>query len=392
MRRANGSGQIFKVKDGNRRNRWRVRVTVGKEFDMEKGYCKQVMKNLGYFPTRAEAEKALIEYYENPYDIDDKGITVKELFEKWFAVYEPTLKGENSARTVTYAFSYMHTIENMKVRDVRVRHIEGCINDAYIISERGKDKGKRKNASANTKARMKSVFNLMFDFAVKYEVISSNPARNFNISQDILDKKERDRHKAVLFTNDEIDTLWNNVDKVEFVDMILIELYSGWRPQELATLKISNINLEQGFMRGGMKTKAGTDRIVPIHPLIHSLIEKRYNEAVELNSDSLFNDCNSQTGMRMSYDKYSKRFDKVMKRFGMEHRPHETRHSFVTNGKRNKIDEYILKRIVGHAIEDITENVYTQRDVSELKREMLKITKHIPELGEDDKIYNGFED
>jgi hypothetical protein len=27
----------------------------------------------------------------------------------------------------------------MKVRDIRVRHLEGCLEDAYIISDRGKD-------------------------------------------------------------------------------------------------------------------------------------------------------------------------------------------------------------------------------------------------------------
>lgn len=37
------------------------------------------------------------------------------------------------------------------------------------------------------------------------------------------------------------------------------------------------------------------------------------------------------------------------------------------------MDEYILKRIVGHAINDITESTYTHREIEELKEEMLKI-------------------
>jgi len=59
MRRGNGAGQIFKVKDGKRRNPWRVRVTVGWEFDELKGRSKQIMKDLGYFPTRVKAEEML---------------------------------------------------------------------------------------------------------------------------------------------------------------------------------------------------------------------------------------------------------------------------------------------------------------------------------------------
>ena len=39
------------------------------------------------------------------------------------------------------------------------------------------------------------------------------------------------------------------------------------------------------------------------------------------------------------------------------------------------MNEYILKMIVGHEIEDITEKIYTHRTVEDLKREMKKITK-----------------
>lgn len=37
------------------------------------------------------------------------------------------------------------------------------------------------------------------------------------------------------------------------------------------------------------------------------------------------------------------------------------------------MEEYILKRIVGHAINDNTEKTYTHREIEELKAEMRKI-------------------
>ena len=37
------------------------------------------------------------------------------------------------------------------------------------------------------------------------------------------------------------------------------------------------------------------------------------------------------------------------------------------------MDEYALKRIVGHAIKDITENTYTDRPISWLREEIEKI-------------------
>ena len=57
----------------------------------------------------------------------------------------------------------------------------------------------------------------------------------------------------------------------------------------------------------------------------------------------------------------------------MVHRPHDTRHTFITMAKSAGINEYILKLIVGHHIEDITEKVYTHRTMQELHEEIRKI-------------------
>ena len=103
-------------------------------------------------------------------------------------------------------------------------------------------------------------------------------------------------------------------------------------------------------MKGGMKTDAGKNRVVPIHPVILPLIEKRFSPENEF----LFNDDNGQQGTYMTYDKYRGRFVKAMKRLKLTHRPHETRHTFITKAKECHVDEYILKLIVGHAITDIT--------------------------------------
>lgn len=72
----------------------------------------------------------------------------------------------------------------------------------------------------------------------------------------------------------------------------------------LSILKIADIDLENNTMFGGLKTDAGRNRCVPIHPKIRDLIIKRVDQAKELESDYLFNDPDSQSGLRMTYDKY----------------------------------------------------------------------------------------
>lgn len=59
----------------------------------------------------------------------------------------------------------------------------------------------------------------------------------------------------------------------------------------------------------------------------------------------------------------------------MDHKPHDTRHTFITKAKEVDMNEYILKMIVGHEIRDITEKVYTHRTLDDLKNEMKKIEK-----------------
>ena len=373
MRRANGTGNIYKMKGGKRRKPWRVRVTVGWELNPKTGRCKQNLKTLGYYASRAEAEAALVAYQECPYDLNTKDITFKELYEQWTEDYFKKLTSISSERTITSAYRYCSGLYNMKMRDIRIYHLQECMDKGYIIPDRGKEKGQKRYASACTKGRIKSMFNLMFDWAYAREIVDRNYARAFELDKETKIKQVREKRKNTIFSKEEIDLLWKNVDKIAFVDMVLCGIYSGWRPQELAILKIKDIDLELQVMYGGMKTDAGKDRCVPIHPLIQPLIEKRYAEAKELGSNYLFNDINGQKGIYMTYDKYRGRFNKVVERLQMDHHPHETRHTFITKAKRVRMEEYILKRIVGHAINDNTEKTYTHREIEELKAEMRKI-------------------
>ena len=77
----------------------------------------------------------------------------------------------------------------------------------------------------------------------------------------------------------------------------------------------------------------------------------------------------------MSYDKYNYRFEKTMEILNINtaHRPHDPRVTFVTMGKKAGVDEYALKEMVGHSIQDITESTYTVRDVEWLRSDLEKI-------------------
>lgn len=375
MKLPNGYGSVTKL-SGNRRKPYLARVTLGWITDEHTGKTVQNRVPIGTFKTKKEALQALAEYGANPYDIQNNNLTLADLYQKWTAAYFPTLESDSSARTITSAWKYCHAIQGMRVKDLRARHIKGIMEDGYIISERGKNKGEKVPASPGTKARIKSMFNLMLDYALEYEIVDKNYARTFDLSNDIIKEKEEATRGHINFTAQEMNTLWENVNSFRFVDWILIQCYMGWRPQELAILEIGNVDLENWTITGGMKTEAGKCRTVPIHTRIRELVRKNYNQAVKLGSDRLFNDPDAvKGGMKITYDKYAGRFAKVIAALNLreDHRPHDPRTTFITMAKKAEVDEYVIKLLAGHKITDITEAVYTKRDIEWLRTELEKM-------------------
>lgn len=375
MKLPNGYGSVTRL-SGNRRKPYLARVTLGWITDEQTGKSVQNRVTIGTFKTKKEALQALAEYSANPYDIQTSNLTLAELYQKWTEAYFPTLESESSSRTITAAWRYCHAIYGMRIKDIRARHIKGIMEDGYIIPSNGKNAGQKVHASPGTKSRIKSMFNLMLDYALEYELVDKNYARTFDLSNNIIKEKEAASKGHIIFTESEMQALWDNVNTKRFVDWILIQCYMGWRPQELSNLKIENVHLDGQYITGGMKTSAGKNRSVPIHPRIKALVQKNYNQAVELGSQYLLNDPLAvKGGMSITYDKYAGRFAKVMDalNFRQDHRPHDPRKTFITMAKKADVDEYVIKRLIGHHITDITENVYTERDMEWLRVELEKM-------------------
>lgn len=228
----------------------------------------------------------------------------------------------------------------MKFKDIKASHLEGVLNN-YDVGQASKQ-------------HIKSLFNQLYKYAMKNDIVR----KDYSALINTVGKYEREK-KIEIFTDKEIQKLWDNLN-IENVDIILIGIYSGWRPGELAELQTNNINLAERTMLGGIKTDNGIDRIVPIHNRILPLIKNR----MKLSGTLLFG---------LNYEQYRYSYKKVMKALEMSHKPHETRRTFISKAKESGLDEYCLKLIVGHAISDLTERVYTHRHVEQLEDEINKI-------------------
>lgn len=363
----NGFGQISEIKNRNLRNPFRAMISVGKEAN-GRPICKP-LKPESYFPTYNDAYAALVEYNKNPYDLEPS-ITVKELYEKWLPEHEKTVK---STRAIESAWSYCTAVYDMRVKDLRARHVKGCMEEGTSTY-----RGETRTPSASMKNQIKSLFNLMLDYALEYELVDRNYSRTFNLSEETIKEIVTVKQEHIPFTDKEMDLLWQHVDDKMMVDVLLIQCYSGWRPQELGLLELKDVDLKNWTFSGGIKTDAGIGRVVPIHSRIRHLVERKYKEAQELGSLYLFNYTSPSARLKstaLTYARYQKGFGMIRDELKLnpEHRPHDGRKHFVTMAKKYKLDEYAIKYMVGHKISDITEKVYTQREFEWLKEEMEKI-------------------
>ena len=364
----NGFGQISEIKNRNLRNPFRAMVTVGKTPE-GRPICKP-LKPKSYFPTYNDAYVALVEYNKNPYSLDP-AITMQELYDKWFPEYEKTVK---TTRPTVAAWAYCSAVYKMRVMDVRARHVKGCMDDGVAFV-----RGKTQHANATMKKQIKTVFNLLLDYALEYELVDRNYSRTFNLAEDIIKEIQVVKNEHIAFTDAEMDLLWANINNLQGVDLVLIQCYSGWRPQELGLLELKNIDLENWTFKGGMKTDAGSNRIVPIHSRIRPLVLSRYQEAEALGSQYLLNWTETKAqkikNCNLTYTRYQAAFERIRDELKLNpgHRPHDGRTHFVTTAKRFGVDEYAIKYIVGHRISDITEKIYTKREFEWLREEIEKI-------------------
>lgn len=365
MHLPNGFGSIHERKTGRYRNPFYVRIPAGRT--PEGKLIRKPLKPKSSFKTYNEAYQALVEYHRNPYD-PETNITFQELYELWYHEKEKTTVDKKTLSRYRSLWKYSDPIKDIPLREVRVHHLKECVLHGTSVHY-----GKPIDITPITSAKLKFLYNQLFDYAVENEYLDKNVSRLFNVSTEF-----ETQHEHFPYSDEEIGILWNNIGVCDVADLILIQCYSGWRPLELCKLKVSDVHLEERWIQGGMKTKHGKNRQVPIHKTILPLIQHRYEEAQSIGSEYLFNHTYQRWKDRWthySYDYFSDSFLNTLPALGInpDHRGHDGRVHFITMAKNAKMDEYALKRIVGHKIDDLTERVYTKRTIDWLVSEIDKI-------------------
>jgi len=335
MRNPNGYGSVFKL-SGKRRRPFVAKKTIG--FD-DRGY--PIYQVIGYYEKREQAMLALAEFNKNPFVIGTDKITFEEVFALW-----KTQKYEGASQSTkngyNAAFKNSQMLHAMKFNDIKTAHLSAAI----LKCTKGH----------GSLRKMKILYNQLFEYAMTNDIVTKD------YSQYVELGKNKEKAVRIPFSKNEIDALFMAAPDIPYVDTVLIMIFSGVRPGELLNIKKKDIMINEGFfIVTDSKTEAGENRPLPINHKIKPFIESRLTSDGEF----LITYKNKQVG----YDYYYRSiFAPIMEQLGMQHRPHDCRHTFATLLNNADANATSIKNMIGHSSFALTEKTYTHKDIVELKK------------------------
>lgn len=362
MKLPNGFGNISKL-SGKRRNPWRARKTAGWETDIETGKAKQIYVTIGYYQTRQAALQALSEYNMNPYDIEAHNATFAELYEKWSAKKYQEISASN-INGYKASYKICEPLYDLKVNSIKLFHLQ------QVVDKSGKN--------YPTLKKLKILLNQLFDYAVQNGIITKE--KHIVEYLDIGEEEKSTKHYR--FTSEEIAKLWQWSEGNDYVQLILMLIYSGVRPGEMFNLKSSLVDIDAAYFTVEKGKNVNATRKVPIHhktlPFFRNWLNKGTEYLITNLSGGKFNfDTNHGSYMESFWIPLLKEIGilEYINEKGIlsNHLPDDTRHTFTTMWMEKHLNEAMRRRIQGHSGKGIGEIVYTHFELEKLAEELNKL-------------------
>lgn len=368
-RRPNGSGTVVKL-SGRRRKPFCAKVTLD-ERNLQNGEKKRLV--IGTFETYQEALNALSLYSLTVNNTISKKEAMEidpEVYQKvqdkmskkvptFLDIYyildkdEFSLLSPQTQNSMHGAIKHLKKLHYLKIDQITLRMIQD------VFDEDG--------SNHSTQVHMKTICTKVFRYAVVNQYIERNDDYTSYIR--IAKYEESDMHRP--YTINEILAL-KKADTPE-AHIMLIFIYTGVRINELLNINRDNIHIDEkcdddgterliSYMITGSKTKAGKNRIVPIHDDIKQFVIDELLKSEKRLVDVTYANFTTRTVLI-----------KVNKLLNTHHTMHDTRKTFATLCQMNNLNVYIRKKVLGHRMNDITFDVYTNESKNRLWTEINKI-------------------
>ena len=344
MKNPNGYGSVVKL-SGKRRRPYAVRKTVGYD---DRAY--PIYNVIGYYETRKEAMYALAEYNHDPYDVDLAKLTFEDLYEKWSETELPKL-GKSLA--AAHRTSYKHCADLYKIpyKDLRKYNFQDCIDSC--------------TKGWSTKNNIKNFLSTLDLYAYDQGVTRKQYTIGLKVNE------ERQVKEKTVFTDEEVQTLLAHIGEPYIAEALFL-LYTGCRVTELLTVRCENIDLKEETMRCGIKTAAGINRLIPIHPRLLPIIKAHMKDSGPLFDYPLDPDNKDPEHARLVL--FSRKWSDALTELGIHHSTHECRHTVRTKLDAAGANAVCIDRIIGHVSRGTGERVYTHKTVEDLRKTILLLS------------------
>ena len=369
-KRDNGSGTIRKVNGANG-TRYYAYAPAKYTCD-EDGNYRCIREALGGFKRRSDARAALEEYARHP--VSKYNYTLTDVYEEWkgpaFSDITKSTQDNYTAAWAQICAAAPATVKKQfrEVTTGELRQILDFWTEEHEITVTSKDGTKKKKKagplSLSSLTKIKALLTQLYDYSMANNMIDKNYASLVKIPKGIKAGTKR------AFTDAEFAILEKNWKTVPGADAVYALCYLGFRVSEFCLLSPSSYDKTAQTLQGGLKTDAGRDRIVPVHPNISDLIAKW----AQADHETLYAD---EKGKPYNKDRFTRNVWKpAIKALGLpdDLTPHSARHTCGTRLSAAGARPEDIQAILGHADYSVTANTYINQDIAALRESMCRMS------------------
>lgn len=367
-KRDNGSGTIRKVSGANGVKYY---AYAPARYEYVNGKSKCVREPLGGFKKRTEARAALENYERKP--LSKYTYTLRQTYAEWKAVAFQDIE-KSTQDNYTAAWSQIEAaapslpdVELIQITTGQLRQIFDfwMTEHELLIDKDGQKKRVRKGPlGKSSMQKIKALLTQLYSYAMANKICDMNYATLVKIPRNAQAGTKR------AFTDSEFQILQKNWNKVHKADAVYALCYLGFRVTEFCLLTPADYDPKAKTLRGGIKTEAGQNRVVPVHPNIVPLVEQWASRGCEV----LYAD---ESGKPYNKDRFKRGvWEPAMKALGLpdDLKPHSARHTCATRLSAAGAKPEDIQMIMGHADFSVTANTYINQDVTALRHAMDKVT------------------
>ena len=242
--------------------------------------------------------------------------TFEDVWSEWASVHLPTIS-KKKADSYRAVYENSTDLYGVPFADLRVTDFQKVVNS--------------RKESYYARKIFKSVYSMMSEYAIWNGYINNNYA-------ELIELPAMEKPDKRPFTPEEISLLWdyNNKHRDKYSSAALIMIYTGMRYGEISTINPTDIHLEEGYLKGGIKTDAGKAGEILIIPKIRPLIQQ------VLMPINIINNITAE-GFRKGYNR-------MQSEAGIpRHTVHECRHTTATILASEGVHPSVISEIMRHS-------------------------------------------